>query len=413
MQAFLDWITGNLTPGGRVVTALAPAVLMVGYFVVAFVAYLVRCAIKGPYRDPEIESRGDSILAAMPMRLFITWALRPTWGLVLRVGIPPMAVTTLSVLLGLAAGPALAAGRFALGGWLYIFSGVCDVIDGRLARATNRVTKAGGALDSILDRYADAAVLCGLGWYYRDSWVLLPTLLALVGSSLVPYIRARGEAAGVSVKEVGLMQRAERIIYLGVGCSLSPILEVILDPTNAKPLHRIAVVGIVLLAVATQLTALQRLIFVVSTLSGEPRRSWLRQNGRTLTANGVAATVATVADFGLVNLAVALLAFTPPSATILGCVAGGAINFTINRVWTFHSREAKLPQARRYAFVSLSSALLNAGGVAVLLLLPSVDYRVAWVLVRVAVFLAWNYPLHRDYVFANGSPQVATASSVR
>ena len=55
----------------------------------------------------------------------------------------------------------------------------------------------------------------------------------------------------------------------------------------------------------------------------------------------------------------------------------------------------------RYAFVSITSLMLNAGGVAVLLLVPAVNYLIAWALVRVAVFVAWNFPLQRDYVFAS------------
>ena len=73
---------------------------------------------------------------------------------------------------------ALAAGRFALGGWLYLFAGILDVLDGRIARARGLASKKGAALDSVLDRYSDSAVLVGLSWYYRDSWVLLAAQLA-------------------------------------------------------------------------------------------------------------------------------------------------------------------------------------------------------------------------------------------
>ncbi len=411
MDTLLSWITGDLTPAARVWTALGPAVLLAGYFVVALLLYLVRYALKGPFHDPEMESRGESVLANMFFRLYFAWTIRPLWLGVYRSGIPPMAVTTLSVLLALAAGVSLAAGRLALGGWLYIFSGICDLIDGRLARARNKVTKAGGALDSILDRYADAAVLGGLAIYYRDTWVMVPTLFALVGSALVPYIRARGEAAGVSVKEVGVMQRAERILYLGVGCALSPILEALLVPEDPKPLHRIAVIGIMLLAIATQLTALHRLFFVLTALSETSGGAFLREHKKPFIRNSMSALVATVCDFTLVNVLVLVVGFAAPLATAFGCVLGGLVDFSINRVWTFHSTDRKLPQMGRYAFVSFTSALLNSGGVAVLLLLPDIDFRIAWGVVRIAVAVAWNYPLHRDYVFAprDGAPVVKQA----
>ena len=62
--------------------------------------------------------------------------------------------------------------------------------------------------------------------------------------------------------------------------------------------------------------------------------------------------------------------------------------------------EAAAPQALRYTVVSTTSALLNAGGVGLLLLLSLPDYRAAWLAARVLVFLCWNYPLQRDYVYA-------------
>jgi phosphatidylglycerophosphate synthase len=200
MEMVVNWMFGRLTAEGRVWSALAPALLIAMYFTVGFVVYGVRTLLVGPYRDSEVESRGSSLLAGMYLRLYFTWIMQPFWRVLVRTGIPATAVTTLSVLLATASGLSLSMGRFALGGWLYLFAGICDFLDGRLARAKNEVTKSGAALDSILDRYSDSAVLVGLAWYYRDSWVLLATQFALVGSALVPYIRARGEAIGVSLK---------------------------------------------------------------------------------------------------------------------------------------------------------------------------------------------------------------------
>ena len=112
-------------------------------------------------------------------------------------------------------------GQFSLGGWLYLCSGACDFLDGRLARITGKSSASGAALDSILDRYSEAAMLIGLAWYYRESWVLLPVLAFLAGSFLVPYVRARGEGLGLHLK-VGLMQRPERVVVLGVAVVFSP-----------------------------------------------------------------------------------------------------------------------------------------------------------------------------------------------
>jgi phosphatidylglycerophosphate synthase/putative flippase GtrA len=402
MQTVLDVLAGRLSAQSRVWTALAPALIIAGYWWFGFCWYLVRQSIKGPYRDPEMAARGDTPLTGMFLRHYFAWIIQPLWKAVYRTGIPPSAVTTLSVLLSTASGVALGAGRFALGGWLYIFGGVLDVLDGRLARARNIASKKGAALDSVLDRYSDSAVLVGLSWYYRDTWVLLAAQLALVGSSLVPYIRARGEASGVVIKDVGIMQRAERIVYLGVAVAMSPVIEVMINPEEPRPLHRLAVMGVVLLAVSTQLTALQRLVHLLAALDERPASSVLGHFGRgPLIRNVVSALSATVTDAALYGTLVVTFAMMPPLATAIACFIGAVVNFTVNRVWAFNSTDPTVPQIGRYSFVSVTSLLLNAGGVAVLLMVPAVNYWIAWCLVRAAVFVAWNFPLQRDYVFVS------------
>jgi len=388
------WIIGDLTTEARIWTAVAPAIVLSGYMVLGLIPYSIRYLFKGPHRDEEIEGRGESFLSNMFIRQYFVWAIRPLWVGLLRTGIPPMAVTTLSLLLALGSGVALASGRFALGGWLFIFSGTLDMLDGRLARAVGKVTREGGALDSILDRYADAAVLMGLAWYYRDTWVLVPTLLALVGSQLVSYVRAKGESLGVEVKG-GLMQRAERIMYLGAACALAPILEAMLVPDDPKPLHRLGVMGIVLLAATTQLTAMQRLLIVLRGL----RDASAREAKKLRVGHHVLSFSATTMDLALVTTLVHMQIFGPVLATGVGCFLGGMLNFTVNCMWSKTRPGSRVPLPRHYTFASVSSGLLNMGGLAVMLMLPGIEWWISWIVVRLAVWITWNVPLHRDYVF--------------
>ena len=407
MDTLNQWLAGDLSADARIWTALAPALFVIGYFIVGLMIYAIRYWSVGPFRDPEIESRGASMLANMWVRQYFAWVMQPVWAIVLRTGVPAHSITTLSVLLSTAAGVCLAVGRFTLGGWLYMFAGICDFFDGRLARARGSASASGAALDSVLDRYSDSAVLVGLAWFYRSSWVLLAVQAALVGSSLIPYIRAKGEASGVNMK-MGLMQRTERIIYLGVAVAMSPILEVLINPNEPRPLHRLAVVGIVLLAVSTQLTSLQRLVYLLSELGEDLSPRWLKSGRGGVWRNLGAAGSATAFDFVMVNVLVVYTFLSPALSTACGCFIGAVVNFSMNRLWAFENTENKtFPQISRYGFVSLTSALLNSGGVAVLLLLPAIDYRIAWILVRIAVFVAWNFPLHRDYVFAAINPSTA------
>lgn len=109
--------------------------------------------------------------------------------------------------------------------------------------------------------------------------------------------------------------------------------------------------------------------------------------------------LATAADFviaGSLHVAGASAAL----ATFLGCAAGGGVSFSLSRRWTFQAGAgAALPQAARFLFVWATSALLNSAGVPVLLSWLG-SFPVAWGFVRAAVYLGWNYPLSRWFVFS-------------
>jgi putative flippase GtrA len=119
--------------------------------------------------------------------------------------------------------------------------------------------------------------------------------------------------------------------------------------------------------------------------------------------------LATGSDFALASL---LHAFgvAPALATFAGCGVGGGVAFGMNRGWTFNAGAGRpLPQLLRFLSVWATSALLNSAGVPALL--PFVtSFPIAWGLVRLAVYLAWNYPLARYFVFARAKPAVALSA---
>ena len=254
-----------MTELGPALSSVLPAALVALYFLGGLLAFSLRCLARGMPRDGEMESRGRSVLVGTYLRHYIVWVTRPLWLLVLASGVSANVVTGLAALLGMGSGVAVAFGYFALGGWLFLFSGILDIMDGRLARARGQVSPVGIAFDSILDRYTDAAVLLGLAWYFRTTWVLLPVLAAILGTSLVPYVRAKAESLGVALKD-GLMQRAERILYLGAAVALSPLCEAMLPTPHAGPAQRLAAVGVIFLGITSNLTALGRLWRLVAEL---------------------------------------------------------------------------------------------------------------------------------------------------
>jgi phosphatidylglycerophosphate synthase len=410
------WLVGRLSNGERILTALAPALLLAACLGVAALVYWARGLRSAPFRDEEMASRAAGGLASQGIRHFFAWTMRPWWTLLARVRFPPNAITSLSFAFALGAGLGVAAGRFALGGWLFVVAGALDFLDGRVARSTGRSTPGGAALDSVLDRYVESALIVGLAWYYRHDWVLAACLLALTGSLLVPYVRARGESLGVSLADVGFMQRPERVLLLGAGTALSPILEVVLSPTDPHPPHRLAIAALLVLGVMSHATALHRLHRLVRALGGgrrssvgQPLRGTLTQALATLADFTVASAIvyvvggSHVAGGGVSRLGHVFLNQVhdldhAPVATAAGCVVGAVVSFILARVWAFEGRGAWLPQAQKYVFVSAATALLNAGGVALLLALNA-PFIVAWWLTRVIVFATWSYPLQRDFVF--------------
>ncbi len=390
------WFVGRLSGMERVFSAAGPALLLIAYFGLAALAYYARRWWRGPFHDEEMDQRASGGLS-LGLRHFFAWTMRPWWTGLARVGFPPNAITSLSFAFALAAGLGAAAGRFALGGWLFVMAGALDFLDGRVARSTGRSTLGGAALDSVLDRYVESALIAGLAWYYRHDWVLVPCLLALTGSLLVPYVRARGESLGVSLKDVGFMQRPERVLLLGAGTALSPIVEVFAAPLDPHPPHRLAIATVVILAITSHATVLQRLYQLIRALGGD-RAPSLAQPLRVATTTALA----TVADFAVASALVYTLREHAAVATVAGCMVGALVSFVLARIWAFESGGAWLPQIGRYAFVSIGTAALNGGGVALLAMLNA-PFLLAWWLTRAIVFATWSYPLQRDFVFTGAA----------
>jgi CDP-diacylglycerol---glycerol-3-phosphate 3-phosphatidyltransferase len=157
--------------------------------------------------------------------------------------IHPNVLTFLGLLVNGAAAALLASGRFLAAGLVIMAAGLFDMVDGRVARETNRVTRFGGFFDSVLDRYSDLVVLMGLLVYYasinRFFYVVL-TAVVMTGSVMVSYTRARSECTIPRCK-VGFMERPERTVLLIIGAltgRMAQVLWVIAVLANLTVIHR-------------------------------------------------------------------------------------------------------------------------------------------------------------------------------
>lgn len=171
-----------------------------------------------------------------------------------RLGFTPNGVTIAGCLANCAVGLVLAAGAERVGGVLVLLVNAFDMLDGALARLQGRRSTFGAFLDSTLDRYSEAALLLGVAWLYlRRGNPLVAGLawVAMVGSLMVSYARARAEGLGLDA-EVGVLARPERIVLLG----------------GALILRRTPW-ALALMAILTNLTAIQRIRHVRKLTQGE------------------------------------------------------------------------------------------------------------------------------------------------
>ncbi|MFW5933557.1 MAG: CDP-alcohol phosphatidyltransferase family protein [Actinomycetota bacterium] len=134
-----------------------------------------------------------------------------------RTGVTPNWLTTVGLLLTLAASVLVAIDELVVGGWLLVAGGLMDTFDGSVARATGRSTPFGSFYDSVTDRVSDALILGAMAWLLREEpRLFVLALVALVSAGLTSYVRAKAEAIDLDCS-VGMMERAERAILLMAG----------------------------------------------------------------------------------------------------------------------------------------------------------------------------------------------------
>ncbi|MBP1741051.1 MAG: CDP-alcohol phosphatidyltransferase [Deltaproteobacteria bacterium] len=193
----------------------------------------------------------------------------PVADLFARAGIHPNILSIAGLVLSIAAGLIYCHGSFFWAAWVVVLAGICDTLDGRIARQTNKKSDFGAFFDSTLDRYSDMFLFIGLAYYFAGGrpflmplqtggapevspWTVAAIIFAISGSFMVSYTRARAEGLGMECK-AGMMQRPERITLLVIGSLLGAI-----------PGIGILLLKLVLLALAisTNLTAAYRIMFI-------------------------------------------------------------------------------------------------------------------------------------------------------
>ncbi len=202
--------------------------------------------------------------------------IEPMGNLLARIGVHPHVLSVAGLILSIMAGLVYSTGTFFWAAWVVALAGTCDALDGVLARQTNKNSTFGAFFDSALDRYSDVFILVGLAWYFaggpillesheqdiasfQSPWAVVCIIMAIAGSFMVSYTRARAGALGLDCR-VGLMQRPERFTLLIIGSLLGaiPVIGMILIKST-----------LLVLALLSNFTAIQRIIYVRNQLLRE------------------------------------------------------------------------------------------------------------------------------------------------
>jgi CDP-diacylglycerol--glycerol-3-phosphate 3-phosphatidyltransferase len=246
------------------VARLSPSLLVLLGVLAAALSSMVVYAARGARRDADAERRGSRFLlgAGDVLVHWFMWAISPLDRISAALGLGPDFYNFGGLLFGIASGAAIGAGRLELGGWAIALGGVCDVMDGRVARARSLSSPYGTFIDSMLDRYVEVFAFLGFVVFLRGfSYGPFVAAAAITGSLLVSYARARGESVGVLCKE-GLMQRAERLALIFLACMLDRSLAA----ARGWPPGTLVMYTLVVIAAGTFATAVHRTLWIAERL---------------------------------------------------------------------------------------------------------------------------------------------------
>jgi phosphatidylglycerophosphate synthase len=218
----------------------------------------------GRRRDSDVQSKSGQLLggkADFVLHWFM-WLMQPVTTASIRLGLTADHYNWIGLVLGAGSGVLIAFGHLELAGWAIALSGMADIMDGRVSRATGKTSVYGDFIDSTLDRFIEVFIFMGLAVFYGSNHLgVLLSFAALSGSLLVSYARARGESLGINCAG-GLMQRGERLVLLCLLCLTDRAVSAALH----RPTGTVLMAGIALIAAASFYTAVYRTVWIANRL---------------------------------------------------------------------------------------------------------------------------------------------------
>lgn len=235
--------------------------IQLGFLTTAFTALTLFALLAPTLSDSaraRVDRQGRSPFLGRLLVEFAYWLLSPIVRLAIALEVSPNASSWACLLLGVASGVVAAAGAIPLAGALVLGSALFDVVDGMLARSLGLASDAGEVLDAAADRYSEFCFLTGLCFYYRrEPWAMLAVQSALLASMMVSYSQAKSEAMRIEPPRCW-MRRPERVVYLGGGAFLSPLITTWLESGNPQPVHYPLLLAVLLVAIFGNVGAIRR-----------------------------------------------------------------------------------------------------------------------------------------------------------
>ncbi len=225
--------------------------------------YLARGATAPSAR---VEAIGGTALLGKGIMNWTYWMTDPVVRALAARDVSANALTWTSLVLGVGAGCALAAGWFGLACLLATCSTIGDILDGQVARHTHTGSPRGELLDAAVDRYTELVFIAGMVVYFHDSIALvILALVALQACVMISYASAKAEALQVAAPR-GLMRRHERAAYLLVGVGLTPLFGDQIAAATSLPRETLAIAALALVGIVGNISAVQRFVRVGKAL---------------------------------------------------------------------------------------------------------------------------------------------------
>lgn len=233
------------------------------------VVFALQNSVRGRPSSERVRQAGGSVFLNQWIMEYGYWWLDMPARALIRLNVSPNTITVVGLVVVLFGSVMAGLGYFGLAGPVILGGSLADMLDGVIARRRGICSDAGEFVDAMVDRCADIAMLSGLAVYYCDRpWAVATVLLALMGSVMVSYARAKAESFNIQDCPGSPMRRAERAVYLGASMLFAPVVARFTEPASARPVYYLCLAVCALIGIITNYSAIAMTLYATRRLKG-------------------------------------------------------------------------------------------------------------------------------------------------